>query len=478
MENLRFEEIGLKDWLVRQCRGMGVKEPTLVQQKCIPAALEGKDVIGCSKTGSGKTLAFALPILQSLSEDPYGIFALVLTPTRELAFQIADQFRAVGKPISLRECVIVGGRDMVMQGKDLANKPHIVIATPGRLADHIESCNTFSLKKIKFLVLDEADRLVDGSFDGQLKTIFSSLPSSSERQTLYYSATLSDSLQQIKELGVSKGREPFVWQPSEGDKNDIATVQGLDQRYVLTPSDAKDAYLAQVIRQHYEKDEKDKDLTIIFTRTCRMCQLIAMTLTSLGYPSSALHSMMAQKERSLSLAKFRSSQVRILVATDIASRGLDIPDVQLVLNHNVPHVTKDYIHRVGRTARAGRRGMAITFVTPNDVVLIKAVEESIGVKLKEYEELDDDEVVKIHTQVGVTRREANVQLTETDFDERRNVNRRKRWINEGKDPEVEEKRQKQAQQEKRKAIRKEQKRKNRLRKLNETKDKTQLQEES
>ena len=399
MENLRFEEIGLKDWLVRQCRGMGVKEPTLVQQKCIPAALEGKDVIGCSKTGSGKTLAFALPILQSLSEDPYGIFALVLTPTRELAFQIADQFRAVGKPISLRECVIVGGRDMVMQGKDLANKPHIVIATPGRLADHIESCNTFSLKKIKFLVLDEADRLVDGSFDGQLKTIFSSLPSSSERQTLYYSATLSDSLQQIRELGVSKGREPFVWQPSEGDKNEIATVQSLDQRYVLTPNDAKDAYLAQVIRQHYEKDEKDKDLTIIFTRTCRMCQLIAMTLTSLGYPSSALHSMMAQKERSLSLAKFRSSQVRILVATDVASRGLDIPDVQLVLNHNVPHVTKDYIHRVGRTARAGRRGMAITFVTPNDVVLIKAVEESIGVKLKEYEELDDDEVVKIHTQV-------------------------------------------------------------------------------
>lgn len=467
--SLNFEQIGLKDWLVRQCRGMGVKEPTLVQQKCIPAALKGKDVIGCSKTGSGKTLAFALPILQSLSEDPYGIFALVLTPTRELAFQIADQFRAVGKPLNLRDCVVIGGRDMVMQGKDLANKPHIVIATPGRLADHLESCNTFSLKKIKYLVLDEADRLVDGSFDGQLKTIFESLPASSERQTLYFSATLSDSLQQLRDLASSKGREPFVWQSHENDKSDIATVQGLDQRYVLTPSDAKDAYLAQVIRQHYEQKEREKDLTIIFTRTCRMCQLIAMTLTTLGFASSSLHSMMAQKERSLSLAKFRSSQVRILVATDVASRGLDIPDVQMVLNHNVPHVTKDYIHRVGRTARAGRRGMAITFVTPNDVVLIKAVEESIGIKLKEYENLDDEEVVKIHTQVGVTRREANAQLMETDFDERRNINRRKRWINEGKDPEVEEKRHKQAQQEKRKAIRKEQKLKNRLRKLNEAK---------
>lgn len=396
-----FEQIGVKSWLIRQCRGMGVNAPTVVQKNCIPAALNGRDVIGCSKTGSGKTLAFALPILQTLSEDPYGIFALILTPTRELAFQIADTFRAIGKPISLRDCVIVGGKDMVMQGKDLAQKPHIVIATPGRLADHLESCDTFSLKKIKYLVLDEADRLVDGGFDGQLKTIFSSLPPTNERQTMYFSATLSDSLQKIRELAASKGREPFVW-PSEGtsDELEVATVKGLEQRYVLTPSDAKDAYIAQVIRQHYDNEDTKTDLTIIFTNTCRTCQLVAMTLTSLGYPSSALHSMMAQKERSLSLAKFRSSQVRILVATDLASRGLDIPSVQLVLNHNVPHVTKDYIHRVGRTARAGRRGVAITFVTPNDVVLVKAVEELIGIKLKEHEGIDDADVVQIHTQVG------------------------------------------------------------------------------
>ena len=396
-----FEKIGLKSWLIRQCRGMGVNSPTIVQQKCIPAALSGSDVIGCSKTGSGKTLAFALPILQSLSEDPYGIFALILTPTRELAFQIADQFRAVGKPVSLRDCVVVGGRDMVMQGKDLSKKPHIVIATPGRLADHLESCDTFSLKKIKFLVLDEADRLVDGGFDGQLQTIFSSLPPASDRQTLYFSATMSDSLQKLRDLAASKGKEPFVWHSGgSDDKNEVATVKELDQRYVLTPNDAKDAYLAQVIRQRYDNEETEKDLTIIFTRTCRMCQLIAMTLSSLGYPSSALHSMMAQKDRSLSLAKFRSNQVRILVATDIASRGLDIPDVQLVLNHNVPHVTKDYIHRVGRTARAGRRGVAITLVTPHDVNLIKAVEDTIGVQLKEHEGINDSDVVQIHTQVS------------------------------------------------------------------------------
>ena len=395
-----FEEIGLKNWLIRQCGGMEVKEPTPVQQKCIPPALNGRDIIGCSKTGSGKTLAFALPILHALSEDPYGIYALILTPTRELAFQIADQFRAVGKPINLRDCVVVGGRDMVMQGKDLAKRPHIVISTPGRLADHLESCDTFSLKRIKFLVLDEADRLVDGGFDAQLKTIFSALPPTSKRQTFYFSATLTDSLQELKELAVSEGREPFVWQSGGEDNiNEVATVKGLDQRYVLTPSDAKDAYVVQVIRQHYEDENREKDLIIIFTRTCRSCQLVAMTLTSLGYPSSALHSMISQQERTLSLAKFRSSQVRILVATDLASRGLDIPDVQLVLNHNVPHVTKDYIHRVGRTARAGRRGIAITFVTPQDVDLVKAVEVFIGTKLTEHMGIDDSDVVQIHTQV-------------------------------------------------------------------------------
>ena len=396
-----FEAIGLKNWLVRQCRGMGLNVPTPVQKHCIPPALEGRDVIGCSKTGSGKTLAFALPILQILSQDPYGIYALILTPTRELAFQIADQFRAVGKPLNLRDCVVVGGRDMVMQGKDLSQKPHIVIATPGRLADHLESCDTFTLKRIKFLVLDEADRLLDGGFDKQLKTIFSSISPKSKRQTFYFSATLSDSLQELKELAASEGREPFVWLSEGADgKNEVTTVKGLDQRYVLTPSDAKDAYLVQVIRKHYENVNNEKDLTIVFTKTCRSCQLIAMTLTSLGFPSSALHSMISQKERTLSLAKFRSSQVRILVATDLASRGLDIPDVQLVLNHNVPHVTKDYVHRVGRTARAGRRGIAITFVTPHDVVLIKAVEDSIGKKLTEHEGIEDSDVVEIHAQVS------------------------------------------------------------------------------
>merc|ERR1712029_353256 len=161
--------MGLDSWLVRQCNSLGMTRPTTVQQNCVPAILKGQDVIGAAKTGSGKTLAFALPVVQTLSVDPYGIYALVLTPTRELAIQIADQFRIVGKPINIRVAVVVGGVDQVKQGRELQQKPHVVIATPGRLADLLESQDDLSLRQVKYLVLDEADRLLEGggNFDGQ-----------------------------------------------------------------------------------------------------------------------------------------------------------------------------------------------------------------------------------------------------------------------------------------------------------------------
>ncbi|XP_065578925.1 probable ATP-dependent RNA helicase DDX49 [Artemia franciscana] len=163
-----FLEIGLKSWLFKPLESIGLQDPTPVQKHCIPTILSGKDVVACAKTGSGKTLAFALPILQKLNEDPFGIFALILTPTRELAYQIADQFRIIGKSIGLKDCVIVGGMDMVTQSIELSKHPHIVVATPGRLADHLEREHDFTLKKIKFLVLDEADRLLEGNFDEQV----------------------------------------------------------------------------------------------------------------------------------------------------------------------------------------------------------------------------------------------------------------------------------------------------------------------
>lgn len=235
-----------------------MKTPTPIQINCIPEILKGKDCIGAAKTGSGKTLAFALPILQQLCEDPYGIYALILTPTRELAFQIADQFAVIGKPINLRHTVIVGGMDMVAQGLALEKRPHIVVSTPGRLADHLQSCNTFSLSKIKFLVLDEADRLLSGQFDEQIKTIFNVLPK--KKQNLFFSATITDTLHILKEV---TGTEVFQYEaPAE-----VATVDQLEQHYVLCPKDVRDAYLVETIRT-FREDNSSGNI-MIFTESCK-----------------------------------------------------------------------------------------------------------------------------------------------------------------------------------------------------------------
>uniref|UniRef100_A0A8C6PLV8 Probable ATP-dependent RNA helicase DDX49 n=1 Tax=Nothobranchius furzeri TaxID=105023 RepID=A0A8C6PLV8_NOTFU len=359
-----MDDLGLSDWLVKQCKHLGINKPTPVQENCVPAILEGRDCLGCAKTGSGKTAAFVLPVLQKLSEDPYGIFCLVLTPTRELAYQIAEQFRVLGKPLGLRDCIIVGGMDMVSQAVELSNQPHIVVATPGRLADHIRSSNTFNMAKIKFLILDEADRLLEQGctdFTKDLEVILGILPA--KRQTLLFSATLTDTLQDGCLIVLHKLVNSVR----------TRTVEELDQRYILTPEKVKDAYLVHLIQTF--TDEHDDWSIIIFTNTCKNCQILTMMLQKFYFPTISLHSMMKQKQRFANLAKFKASVYKILIATDVAARGLDIPTVQVVINHNTPGLPKIYIHRVGRTARAGRNGVSITLVTQYDIHLVHAIEE-------------------------------------------------------------------------------------------------------
>ncbi|XP_063433312.1 probable ATP-dependent RNA helicase DDX49 [Mytilus trossulus] len=425
MENT-FEELGLNEWLYTQCKAMGLSKPTPIQINCVPPILEGRDCIGCAKTGSGKTAAFALPILQKLSEDPYGIFALVLTPTRELAFQIAEQFNVLGKPIGVRVTVITGGLDMMKQGIDLSVKPHIVISTPGRLADHLQSCDTFSLKKIKFLVLDEADRLIEDDFGEQLEVIFEVLPK--RRQTLLFSATMTKNLEDMQDLAMTK---PFFWQQISQE----STVESLEQYYILMPADVKDAYLVHTLDKYLEKNKKSS--VIIFTNTCKYTQILGIILSELGIQCVVLHSMIRQKERLASLAKFKSSQVSVMIATDVASRGLDIPTVDLIINHNVPNRPKDYVHRVGRTARAGRCGKSITMVSQFDVKLVHAIEAFVKKKMEEWP-VEEKEVMKILVEVATSKREAQIRLDERDFGEQKEINKRKRMILEGKDPEKEE----------------------------------------
>ncbi|CAG5133021.1 unnamed protein product [Candidula unifasciata] len=422
-----FEDLGLDEWLIKQCLSMGITKPSPIQSQCIRPILEGQNCVGCAKTGSGKTAAFALPILQKLSEDRYGPYALVLTPTRELAFQIADQFKVLGKEININVTVITGGMDMVRQGQDLNVKPHIVVSTPGRLADHYESCDTFSFKKIKFLVLDEADRLLeDTGFAEQLQIIFKKLPA--KRQTLLFSATMTPA---IRELQAASGEKVFSWSQSA----EVLTVEELDQRYVLMNADLKDAYLMHILDVY--TTERPKSSVIIFTSTCKYAQILSMMCEDLGFPCVSLHSMLPQKFRLSGLTKFKSDQVKILIATDVASRGLDIPTVDLIINHNVPNRPRDYVHRVGRTARAGRGGMAITLVTQFDVHLTKSVESFINTKLTEHP-TDEKEAMKILTEVAVSRREAEIRLDEKDFGEKREINKRKKLILEGIDPEKEE----------------------------------------
>lgn len=397
----------------------------------MPPILEGRDCLGCAKTGSGKTAAFVLPVVQKLSQDPYGIFCLVLTPTRELAYQIAEQFRVIGKPLGLRDCIVVGGMDMVAQALELSRQPHIVVATPGRLADHIRSSNTFSLARIQFLVMDEADRLLEQGctdFTVDLEVILGVLPE--RRQTLLFSATLTNTLQELQGITTNK---PFFWE----SKSETRTVDELDQRYILTPEKIKDAYLVHLI-QTFTDQHSDWSI-IIFTKTCKDCQVLTMMLREFNFPTISLHSMMKQKVRFANLSKFKASVYKILIATDVASRGLDIPTVQVVINHNTPGLPKTYIHRVGRTARAGRKGVSITMVTQYDIHLVQAIEELTQSKLKEYEVVEKD-VLKILTHVNVARRECEIRLEATDFDEKKEVNKRKQLILAGKDPEMEAKR--------------------------------------
>jgi len=412
----KFNELGLDNWLVNQCKEIGVVQPTEIQTNCIPEILKGKDCIGCAKTGCGKTAAFALPIVQKLSEDPYGVFSLVLTPTRELAFQIADQFRGFGKSININVAVVIGGMDMVKQGQALSNKPHIVVATPGRLAALLETENLCSLKKIKFLVMDEADRLLEKSFEKDLEVIFSKLPT--KRQTLLFSATLTDTIEELQSITENK---PFVYEV----KSDFATVSELDQRYLLIPQQVKDCYLVHLVQNFIETKS-----IMIFTKTCRSCQVIYTLLRKLELKSACLHSFMSQRDRLGSLSKFKTGVVNVLVATDVASRGLDIPLVELVINYNVPSSPKDYIHRVGRTARAGRGGLALTLLSQYDVQRLQAIEEHTKLKMEEFTTNEAD-VLKLLKTVSVVKREVEIRLNDGTFGDRQKNNKRKHGITMG-----------------------------------------------
>ncbi|KAG0213545.1 putative RNA helicase [Mortierella sp. GBA30] len=422
--DLSFGQLGLASWLVNALKAMSITKPSEIQTKCVPEILAGKDVIGGAKTGSGKTAAFALPILQKLSEDPYGVFAVILTPTRELAFQIAEQFNVLGKTINLKDVVVVGGLDMMTQAIALSKRPHIIIATPGRLRDHINSSgDAMNLSKVKFLVLDEADRLLTETFAEDLGGILEVLPK--KRQTLLFTATMTDAVLELAgpnpdaSNGPSNSTKPppFVYQC----KTSVSTVSTLTQSYIFIPSHLRETYLTYLLRS----EDFTKKSTIIFTGRCRTAETLRVMLRELGIACTALHSEMSQQERLNSLAKFRGGITTVLIATDVGSRGLDIPSVLLVLNYDIPRDPTDYIHRVGRTARAGRGGQAISMVSERDIELVHDIESRINKTMDEYP-IPENKALDLLNEVTSAKRAANMTLHDNQFGEKKRIREQKR----------------------------------------------------
>ena len=407
--NATFTSLDVSPWLVHSLAAMAIQNPTEIQKACIPEILRGRDCIGGSRTGTGKTVAFAVPILQKWAEDPFGIYALVLTPTRELALQIYEQFQALGNPQNLKAVLITGGSDMRPQAVALAKRPHIVVATPGRLADHILSSGKetmVGLSRAKVVVFDEADRLLapgPGSMLPDLNTCLSALPPSSSRLTLLFTATVTPEVRALKEAPRPKDRLPIfiseisdhIDSASQGTStSNILIPSTLSQTYLQVPMTHKDAFL-HVLLSVPSLTKSPPASIIIFTNRTSTADLLHRTLLQLSHPVTSLHSSLPQSQRNRNLSSFRAQTSRILIATDVASRGLDIPDVQCVINYDVPRNPTDYVHRVGRTARAGRKGTSITFVGQRDVSLVLAIEEYVGAKMAEWEE----EGVNVETRV-------------------------------------------------------------------------------
>ncbi|KAF8477882.1 P-loop containing nucleoside triphosphate hydrolase protein [Gautieria morchelliformis] len=455
-----FSSLGISDPLVLSMISMSIRRPTPVQAACIPCLLEGRDCIGNAKTGSGKTVAFALPILQKLSLDPYGIFALVLTPTRELAFQISDQFTVLGSPLNLRTAVVVGGMDMMAQAIELGNRPHVVIATPGRIVDHLRSSNgEWDLSRIKFLILDEADRLLTETFSSELSHLFSVIPK--DRQTGLFTATLTPAIEALAEAVPRPGKQkPFIYRMTAS----VETVDTLKQSYILVPSHVREPYLYYLLcnppesiahlrrappepvrHSRYKKlpskpkpsQSKKKKLldeentpeqpppTIIFCKRPYTAAYLTHVLQELSIRATSLHSRLTQRERLNSLSLFRAYVVPVLISTDVGARGLDIEDVAMVINWDVPDEPEEYTHRVGRTARKGKGGVAVSFVTERDEEKVAKVEARINTKLTEMT-LPEEKVLEKLNAVSTAKRLANMELHDSDFGKREKIHKMKR----------------------------------------------------
>ena len=380
-----FSNLSLAEPLARAVAEMGYETMTPIQEQAIPVVLTGQDVMGAAQTGTGKTAAFSLPLLQrmlkhensSTSPARHPVRALVLLPTRELADQVAQQIKLYAKYTNLRSAVVFGGMDMKPQTLELKKGVEVLVATPGRLLDHIEAKNAV-LNQVEYVVLDEADRMLDIGFLPDLQRILSYLPKS--RTTLLFSATFSP---EIKRLAGSYLQDPVTIEVARSN----ATASTVEQRFYSVGEDDKRRALHQVLKTRGMKQ------AFVFVNSKLGCARLARSLEREGLKTAALHGDKSQDERLKALESFKKGEVDLLVCTDVAARGLDIKDVPAVFNFDVPFNAEDYVHRIGRTGRAGASGLAVSFVGgKNDARLVADIEKLIKTKIElEAVEYDEDQ---------------------------------------------------------------------------------------
>lgn len=353
-----FQGLGIAPGLMSELDRLGFKNPTPIQYQAIPPALEGKDVIGVAQTGTGKTLAFGIPLIQKLSHGRK--FGLVLVPTRELALQVDEEIKKIGGSQRLRTAILIGGSPMGFQIKSLRSDPHVVIATPGRLNDHLER-RTLSLTNVGVLVIDEADRMLDMGFWPQVKRIIALIPP--EHQTLLFSATLS---KEILELAGKHMKLPTSIEVAPPG----TTADKVSQEFLMVRKEDKLRLLQKVLAER-------RGSTLVFTRTKFGASKIMRGIKNMGHTATEMHSNRSLNQRKEALEGFKSGRYRVLVATDIAARGIDVKGIELVVNYDLPSQSEDYVHRIGRTARAGAEGHAISFATPDQRRDIRDIENLI-----------------------------------------------------------------------------------------------------
>ena len=353
-----FNDFGLSEPVIRALNNMGFEEATPIQEQTVPLGLQGKDLIGQAHTGTGKTAAFGIPMVEFFDVESDHIQGIVLTPTRELAIQVAEELNKIGQYKSIRTLPIYGGQEILRQIRALKNRPHIIVGTPGRLMDHMRR-KTIRLQQVKMLVLDEADEMLNMGFIEDIETILTEVPA--ERQTLLFSATMPAPIQALARRFMKDA--------------EVIRIEGKQ----VTVANTRQSYIEVEERQKFDVfcrllDIQSPDRSIVFGRTKRRVDELFEALNKRGYSAEALHGDLPQSKRDMVMRRFKEGAVEVLVATDVAARGLDISDVTHIYNFDIPQDAEGYVHRIGRTGRAGKPGVAVTFVTSREIHHLRLIE--------------------------------------------------------------------------------------------------------